>query len=398
MRIAMVFDGLQIGGVERVGLEYAKISLSLGHDITIINLVPKLDGFENEIPKGCRYIKYVYSRKEAPEQYTQLVKRGNAFQLASAVVSGCLSLVNGCHKALARSKSELRQKFDIAIAFSGHFNDLSFVARGFVRAEHKMCWLHGALYSYALISDGFLRLYNRISNLIVLVDDAQEEVKMYNPSLNVNINKLYNPTSISERTVDKVKADNLKAKYGDFAIMVSRFSYPHKDHYTVVSAFEILHRKYGANLNVLFLGDGPEEQKVKKYVDTLSPEARSHIFFLGSVYDVQNYYTAAKMLIHASVAGEGLPTIMLEALAYKLPMVVTDSKTGPREILRDNEYGLLCEVQNPEDMAEKVNELITNQELYKKFQEKSSERLRDFEVETISKRLSGILENIVERR
>ena len=62
-------------------------------------------------------------------------------------------------------------------------------------------------------------------------------------------------------------------------------------------------------------------------------------------------------MVHASVAGEGLPTIMLEAMAYDLPMVVTDSKTGPREILRNNEYGLLCRVQDPKDMADNIVKL-----------------------------------------
>lgn len=35
MNIAIVFDGLQIGGIERVGLDYTKLLLQLGHDITI---------------------------------------------------------------------------------------------------------------------------------------------------------------------------------------------------------------------------------------------------------------------------------------------------------------------------------------------------------------------------
>ena len=63
---------------------------------------------------------------------------------------------------------------------------------------------------------------------------------------------------------------------------------------------------------------------------------KNRIYFEGAHNDVQNYYSAAYLLLHASVAGEGLPTIMLEAMAYNLTMVVTDSKTGPREILQDN--------------------------------------------------------------
>ena len=93
-------------------------------------------------------------------------------------------------------------------------------------------------------------------------------------------------------------------------------------------------------------------------------DIQKHIHFEGSRLDVQDYYNAAFALVHASVAGEGLPTIMLEALTYSLPMVVTDSKTGPREILGDNKYGLLCQVENPDDMAEKVAGLVENSNFY----------------------------------
>ena len=41
-----------------------------------------------------------------------------------------------------------------------------------------------------------------------------------------------------------LQVQELKDKYGKFLIMVSRFEYPHKDHYTVCRAFEILSNKY----------------------------------------------------------------------------------------------------------------------------------------------------------
>ena len=39
MKIAMVFDGLQIGGIERVGADYAKLLIELGYEVTVFNLV-----------------------------------------------------------------------------------------------------------------------------------------------------------------------------------------------------------------------------------------------------------------------------------------------------------------------------------------------------------------------
>ena len=50
MKMTFVFDGLQFGGIERVGLDYIKLLLHAGHQIDIINLKPSLRDMETEIP------------------------------------------------------------------------------------------------------------------------------------------------------------------------------------------------------------------------------------------------------------------------------------------------------------------------------------------------------------
>lgn len=393
LKIAMVFDGLQIGGIERVGADYAKMLCQMGHDVTIVNLKPKANEMKKEFPEACSWIEFYYSRKFAPEQYAQLVKKGFVgtciYQLAEIILSGFDFIL----RTILRIRYNVT--FDLIIAFSGHFNDLNFVANNLLRNKKKMCWLHGALYSYLLISDGYYRLYNRIKNLVVLVSDAQEEVLAYNKSLHVNINKLYNPTFIKERKIDQNHVQQLKNEYGNFVLMVSRFEYPHKDQFTVAKMLKIVREKYGENLALVFVGNGPNEDDVKELVASFPEDIQKHIHFEGNRLDVQDYYNAAFALVHASVAGEGLPTIMLEALTYSLPMVVTDSKTGPREILGDNKYGLLCQVENPDDMAEKVADLVENSNLYNDYKEKSKERIRDFAPDVIQCQFEKIIKSVM---
>ena len=54
----MVFDGLQIGGVERVGADYAKMLCQMGHDVTIVNLRPKANEMKKEFPESCSWIEF----------------------------------------------------------------------------------------------------------------------------------------------------------------------------------------------------------------------------------------------------------------------------------------------------------------------------------------------------
>lgn len=395
MDIALVFDGLQIGGIERVGCDYVRLFSELGHSVTVINLYPQLDQMEKEMPRGTQIEHISFLRKMCPEQYAQLIKRNLAGRFAYPIATVVLGGVGALYKIYSKRRDYLNKQYDVVIAFSGHFNDLTFVANGFVKSRAKMCWLHGALYGYLLTSDGFYNLYKKIRNLIVLVDDAQEEALVYNHQKSFNIKKLYNPTYITNKPVDAGLVNELRQKYGNFAVMVSRFNYPHKDQFTVCDAFEILISKYGMEINLLFIGDGPDEERVKKYASDKGEDISLKIHFLGAKSDVQNYYSAAKLLVHASVAGEGLPTVMIEALSYNLPMVVTDSKVGPREILGDDEYGLLCRVQDPEDMAKKINRLLTDNELYIHYQKLSAERLKAFKPETIKSQLMGILNSVL---
>ena len=390
----MIFDGLQIGGIERVGADYAKLLRQLGHEVTIINLVPKFDEMVEEYPNDCKYQTIKYPRWLAPERYSKLVKMNFWGRYLYPCAYTFFSLANIVYKFICQFLSFSKIEYDLAIAFSGHYDDLTFVTKKFVKTKHKMCWLHGALYGYLLISDGYFNLHQKMKNLVVLVDDAQEEVQSYNRFCKFNIHKLYNPVCLSDKPIDNKLVSELKNKYGRFLLMVSRISYPHKDQFTVATALKVCREKYGDDLNLVFVGDGPDKIRVEEFVQSMGEDISSHIFFEGSRMDVQNYYASAYMLVHASVAGEGLPTVMLEAMEFGLPMVVTDSKVGPREILGNDEYGLLCRVQDPEDMAQKIHSMYSDRDLYENYQTKEKIRLCDFKPEVIKKQLQSVLEDV----
>lgn len=391
-KVALVLDGLGIGGIERVAADYSKIFNNLGYEVTVINLVPEQVEMKPQFSIKSKFINFSFSRKEAPEQYAQFVKRYWWGRYLYPVIFTILQIWIILKKIFFKLKYRLG-KYDVVISFASHFNDLTFVANNFVKADKKLSWLHGALYGYALISDGYLNLYNKIHNLVVLVDDAQKETLTYNKQLDLNINKLYNPTYFTNDNVSKEKIKELRSKYGNYLLMVARFSYPHKDHYTVIKAFSKIVKTVG-DINLVLVGDGPEMEKVRKYTANFGKKVSEKVYFIGATNDVKEYYAAAKILVHASVAGEGLPTVILEALSQSIPVVSTDSKVGPREILGNNEYGLLSGVEDPDDMAKKVIGLLSNSQEYNKYVVAGSERIKAFHPKVIENKLENILETI----
>lgn len=74
MNITFVFDGLQFGGIERVGVEYIKLLSDRNYAITVVNLRPNLNAMEKEIPTDVRILHIPFSRNLAPQRYSKLVR------------------------------------------------------------------------------------------------------------------------------------------------------------------------------------------------------------------------------------------------------------------------------------------------------------------------------------
>lgn len=385
MKIAMVFDGIGYGGITTVGLDYIKIFLKAGWSVDVYNLTGSI-AREKDIPEECKIYHDKLSAYFCPQKYSGGVKRYPWGRFVYPVLYIILTAFIAVKRILRFNKKD----YDVAIAFSGHWTDLTYVSKGFINAKYKIAWLHGALYQYLLMSEGYLSLYRNIGNLVVLITAIQEEALVYNSFARLNIKQMYNPTMILERTVNFEKVQELKNKYGDFWIMVALLMQP-KDHATVLQAIKILKDKYNCENKLLLLGNGPNKNVIEHEIRKMGLEEQ--VILLGAVDDVENYYTSCFALVHASLF-EGFGMVLVEALSFNKPVVCTDCGAGVREVLMDGEYGILCKIQDPEDLARCMKMLIDDKELYKDLSRKAAFRAKAFGPNAISTQVEELLENL----
>ena len=115
-------------------------------------------------------------------------------------------------------------------------------------------------------------------------------------------------------------------------------------------------------LEFLIAGKGQLLSRLKVYAQEL--EIEKNINFLGEVNDVSELYQNLDIFVLTSHF-EGLPNVIMEAMASSLPVVAVNVG-GTRELIRENITGFLCPPDNAEKLADKVNYLIKNHKEAKK--------------------------------
>jgi glycosyltransferase involved in cell wall biosynthesis len=120
-----------------------------------------------------------------------------------------------------------------------------------------------------------------------------------------------------------------------------------KDFANLIRAFAILRQHRDARL--VILGEGEERPRLEALARELGVAGD---VALPGFRDPASAYMAGSALFVLSSAWEGLPTVLIEALAAGTRVVSTDCPSGPREILRDGALGALVPVGDSAALAD----------------------------------------------
>ena len=130
---------------------------------------------------------------------------------------------------------------------------------------------------------------------------------------------------------------------------------PQKDFETLLRAFALVQAKRNARL--IILGRGPKKQALRELATELGI---SDCFQLpGHVRNPYAYFSRAAVFVLSS-AWEGLPNVLIEAMACGCSVVSTDCPSGPFEILEEGAVGRLVPVGDATAMAKAIIESLDN--------------------------------------
>lgn len=262
---------------------------------------------------------------------------------------------------------------------------------------------------------GFRLLYPKASTVVcptqVIINDMKDNYKVPQSKLKL----IYNPYEI-EKLSENMK-EGLDEKYrnwfnGNTIITMGSLSLA-KGHCHLIRSFAAA-KQHIPNLKLVILGEGEYRNNLIQLTKDL--KISNDVLFLGFQSNPHKFIRQSDIYVLSSYY-EGFPNALAEAMACGLPVISTDCKSGPREILDPDtninhsaemieyaKYGVLYPVFKVDCfnameelsieekcLSEAIINLMQDKGLYEKYKEKSYERVSDFHIQNVLKQWLELL-------
>lgn len=169
--------------------------------------------------------------------------------------------------------------------------------------------------------------------------------------------------------------------------------YPQKNHSLFLRMAKLISEKRGhEDVKFIIVGEGPLKNELKKHALELGIESR--VEFAGMIDNVQDILYSMDVFVLSS-DWEGLPNVVMEAMASGLPCVVTNVGGNP-ELVVDGETGYVVPTNGLEAMAQKVLCLLENEGLARNMGERGRKLMEeDFKMEKMIRKTEEIYERLM---
>lgn len=150
-----------------------------------------------------------------------------------------------------------------------------------------------------------------------------------------------------------------------------------------------------SDVDFVVIGDGPLRPQMEGEAARLG--IRQHVHFLGEMPDAPRFLRSFDVFVLSSII-EGMPNVLLEALAAERPVVVTRAGGMP-EIVTHEQTGLLAPTSDPEALAAGILRLLQHPEEARRFGQAGCRLVKErFSLETMCARLTELYETLTPGR
>jgi len=337
MRVGVVVRSLKIGGMERVAVNLAESFADNGHDAHLIYFKDKNRAFtpnknvhlhlldlEKTLINSIIGIPFYIFAK-----FFNLIFRRTYFFWQGIFLSPIF-------KYKIKKLEKEHGKFDLII-MRGHG---TFEAIWALKDERIVQMIESIFIPNKTVRDRFyLKCLYTNKNLACVSSGVEDKLKHIVNKLNLkpkSITTINNPIDI-KLILKKTKefAPDIKKPY---IVSVGRIT-PNKNLTLLIDAYSYARKNLELTQSLVIIGDGPEYELIKEKINNL--EFKNDIYLLGLLENPFPWVKKADLFTLTSKA-EGLPTVLLEALACNTEIVAANGEGGIRDIMTDELKNHLC--------------------------------------------------------
>ncbi|MFB2979099.1 glycosyltransferase [Microseira sp. BLCC-F43] len=346
-QVALFLRNLNGGGVERIMLNVACGMAQQGVQVDLVLI--KAEGiFLPQVPPSVRIV----------DLQTKEIDKNRSFKFPTSLQ---------CTTSLPKLIRYLKNERLTALLSAGHYpNEIAILAKHIARVPTRVVVSeHTTLSVEALrveqvssrVAPLAARLFYPWADEIVTVSrGVAEDLSSISGLPLKGMRTIYNPVitpGLKEQAEAPLNHPWFAEGEPPVILGMGRFV-AQKDFPTLIRAFAKVRQVKPVRL--MMLGSGREQQKLEALSRELGVE--KDIEWVGFVKNPFPYMKRASLFVLSS-AWEGLPTVLIEALALGLQVVSTNCKSGPAEILDNGKYGELVPVGDADAMAQAILKVLS---------------------------------------
>ena len=188
-------------------------------------------------------------------------------------------------------------------------------------------------------------LYSRAD---LIAGNSEELSKDLSKYIKKKVYTLYNPCFYGFKK--KINTNKLYKKIN--ILNIARLDFQ-KDHFTLLKAINIIENK--KRIKLTLVGNGEYFEKIKKFAS----KNKINLKIFPNETELEKFYLKADLYISTSLY-EGLPTTMIEAASYNLPIISSNFRSGCKEILNNGKNGHIFKVKDHVHLATLIKRFISD--------------------------------------
>lgn len=167
---------------------------------------------------------------------------------------------------------------------------------------------------------------------------------------------------------------------------------PIKNFSSLINAFKIVSQKHH-DWTLKIYGDGALREDLEVQINKL--ELSDNVSLMGFTNNIEEALSSSSLFVLSSIT-EGFPLVILEAMECGVPVVSYQCPYGPQDIISDAKDGFLVPVGDERMMADRICQLIEDEELRRKMGAAAKETAKQYHTDVITKQWMTLFDELVQ--